>query len=245
MKALILAAGRGRRMEDLSEDKNKCLIPVLGRPLIEYSLDVASSLDEIQEIVIIVGYQAESIINRYGIIYKGKPIRYRIQYERKGLVSAIETAIPDLEGKDFFLFLGDEIILRGRHQEMLDAFKKEDLFVCCGIIRQDDPLQVRKTYAIIQGQDNVIYRLIEKPERAINELMGTGNCIFKYDIVNYIPRVPIHHIRNEKELPDLIQCAIDDGRLVKSFVITDTYINVNTKEELQRIEQVFKNQSIM
>lgn len=239
MKALILAAGRGKRMEDLSEDKNKCLIPVFGKPLIEYSLDVASSLEEIKEIVIVVGYQAESIINRYGISYRGKPIRYRIQHERKGLVSAIETAIPDLEGKDFCLFLGDEIILKGRHREMIDAFINENMFACCGIIKQYDPLQVRKTYAIIQSPEGVIYRLIEKPERAINDLMGTGNCIFNNAIVQYIPRVPIHHIRNEKELPDLIQCAIDDGRLVKSFIITDHYINVNTKEELERIEKKF------
>ncbi|HIJ60755.1 MAG TPA: nucleotidyltransferase family protein [Nitrospirae bacterium] len=235
MKALILAAGRGKRMEDLSEDKNKCLIPVLGKPLIEYSLDTASSLDEIEEIIIIVGYQAESIINKYGIVYKGKPIRYRIQHERKGLVSAIETSITDLDGGDFFLFLGDEIILKGRHKEMIDVFYRENIFVCCGIIKQEDPFEVRKTYAIIQSPDNVIYRLIEKPERAINNLMGTGNCIFKNEIINYIPRVPIHHIRNEKELPDLIQCAIDDGRPVKSFIITDTYINVNTKEELARL----------
>ncbi len=236
MKAIILAAGRGRRMEELSEDKNKCLIPVFGKPLIEYSLDAAQSVDEIEEIVIVVGYQAESIINRYGITYRGKPVRYRIQHERKGLVSAIECAATDLEGKDFFLFLGDEIILRGRHREMIEFFKQENLFACCGVIKQTDPLQVRKTYAIIQSADNVIYRLIEKPERAINELMGTGNCIFKNSIIDYIPKVPIHHVRNEKELPDLIQCAIDDGRLVKSFIITDTYINVNTKEELEALE---------
>ena len=63
MKALILAGGRGRRMEELSEDRNKCLISLRGKPLVEYSLEAASSIPRIGEIVLLVGYQAESIIN--------------------------------------------------------------------------------------------------------------------------------------------------------------------------------------
>ncbi|MCC6347927.1 MAG: nucleotidyltransferase family protein, partial [Nitrospirales bacterium] len=154
-----------------------------------------------------------------------------------GLVSAIETAHPDLDGEDFFLFLGDEIILNGRYDEMLDTFYREDAFVVCGVLHQGDPEQIRKTYALIQSESGVVYRLIEKPERAVNDIMGTGNCIFRNGILSYIPRVPLHHIRNEKELPDLIQCAIDDGRRVKSFFISEYYINVNTKTELESMER--------
>ncbi|MBZ0156861.1 MAG: nucleotidyltransferase family protein [Alphaproteobacteria bacterium] len=237
MKALILAGGRGRRMEELSEDRNKCLISLRGKPLVEYSLEAASSIPRIGEIVLLVGYQAESIINHYGISFNGKRIRYRIQHERRGLVSAIETALPDLDGEDFFLFLGDEVILNGRYDEMIDTFYRENAFVVCGVLRQKDPEQIRKTYAIIQSESGIVYRLIEKPERAVNDIMGTGNCIFRNGILSYIPKVPLHHIRNEKELPDLIQCAIDDGRMVRSFFISEHYINVNTKTELESMER--------
>lgn len=237
MKALILAAGRGKRMDHLSANTNKCLIPVRDKPLIEYSLDRIASLTDISEIVIVVGHHAESIINRYGINYCGKKITYRIQFEQHGLVHALETAIPDLGGEDFLLFLGDEIVLGNHHQAMIESFYKNRAHVICGVINNTNFSEIRKTYAVIQDTNNAVFRLIEKPQKQINNIMGTGNCIFKYEMVKYIPKVPIHHIRKEKELPDLIQCAIDEGHQVKSFFFSGGYFNANTCNELQSIEE--------
>ena len=62
--------------------------------------------------------------------------------------------------------------------------------------------------------------------------MGTGNCVFSNDILAYIPYTPIHHQRQEKELPDLIQCAIDDGKQIGSFLVCDQYANINTAEDI-------------
>ena len=47
---------------------------------------------------------------------------------------------------------------------------------------------------------------------------------------------PINQIRNEKALPDLIQCAIDDGQLVMYHLLTSKYVNVNTLEDITVIE---------
>ena len=237
MKALVLAAGRGKRMEELSAETNKCLFKIHGLPLVEYSLNAAASIEAVEEIVVVVGYQAESIINSYGIAYKGKPVRYRIQYEQRGLVHAIESARPDLEGADFILFLGDEVVINGQYDRMVEMFYAQDIYVLCGIVRQEDPAQIRKTYAVIQSDQNQIFRLIEKPERPINNIMGTGNCFFRNAMFDYLPKVPIHHIRKEKELPDFIQCAVDDGRLVKSHFFCERYINVNTADELKAVEE--------
>ena len=66
--------------------------------------------------------------------------------------------------------------------------------------------------------------------------MGTGTCIFKNDIYKYIDYTPLHYDRKEKELPDFIQCAIDDGKIVKSFNICDNYTNINTKDDIKLIE---------
>ena len=54
MKALILAAGRGRRLGSQSGEHNKCMLPMFGRPLIEYSLENAVRAGA-DEIVIVVG----------------------------------------------------------------------------------------------------------------------------------------------------------------------------------------------
>jgi glucose-1-phosphate thymidylyltransferase/bifunctional UDP-N-acetylglucosamine pyrophosphorylase/glucosamine-1-phosphate N-acetyltransferase len=73
----------------------------------------------------------------------------------------------------------------------------------------------------------------------MNNLMGTGNCILKNEILNYIPQTPINQKRGEKELVDLIQCAIDEGHVVKSFLICDRYFNVNFPQDIKEAESYF------
>jgi len=238
MKALILAGGRGKRLESILNDKNKCMIKINNIPLIEYSLNCAIKTS-ISEIIIVVGYKAEEIINTYGNRYNEKPIRYVIQSEQKGLVHAIECAKEALGKEDFMLMLGDELMINPRHAQMIDIFKRKNLFGICGVVMVEDKELIKKTYSVIQSEDNRIYRLIEKPTKPMNNIMGTGNCIFKNDILSYIPQTPINQKRGEKELPDLIQCAIDEGNIVESFVICDYYVNVNIPEEIKKAESYF------
>ena len=238
MKALILAGGRGKRLNEISEQQNKCMISISGKPAIEYSLQCTAGT-KISEIIIVVGYRAEEIINAYGNNYKGKKIKYVIQRETKGLVHAIECSKESIGKEDFMLMLGDEFMVGPRHQEMMDFFERNKLFGICGVVKVEDRKLVRKTYSVIQSADNQIYRLIEKPENPMDNIMGTGNCIFKNEILSYIDQTPINQKRGEKELPDLIQCAIDNGNIVKSFIICDKYFNINSREELRATNSYF------
>lgn len=238
MKALILAGGRGKRLGGVSNDKNKCMIEINGRPLIEYSLNCATQT-AISEIIIVVGHKAEEIINTYGNRYNGKLIEYVIQSEQGGLVHAIECAKEAIGRADIMLMLGDELMINSRHQEMVDTFKRENLFGICGVVIVKNLDLIKKTYSVIQSEDNRIYRLIEKPSKPMNNIMGTGNCIFKNEILSYIPQTPINQKRGEKELPDLIQCAIDEGNIAKYFEICNHYVNVNIPEEIKKAESYF------
>ncbi len=55
---------------------------------------------------------------------------------------------------------------------------------------------------------------------------------------------PINQSRQEKELPDLIQCAIDDGHMVKAFDIGDGYVNINTPEDIAIAEAKYARRFI-
>ncbi|MHC9544285.1 MAG: nucleotidyltransferase family protein [Vulcanimicrobiota bacterium] len=238
MKALILAGGRGRRLEALSESTNKCMLEFRGKPVIEFNINRACQIEEIDEIIILVGCRAEDIINRYGICYGGKRIRYVIQWEQKGLVHAINCCREALGKDDFFLLLGDEILINSRHMEMYRTFSEQGLFGVCGVLVQPDPAKISKTYTVIVDQENRLFRLIEKPKKALNNYQGTGHCIFRNELLSYIERTPIHPERGEKELPDLVQCAVDDGQVVKIFNICDIYTNINSPEDLQEAKQI-------
>jgi len=236
MKAIILAAGRGKRLNEITEPINKCMLKFQGKPLIEFSLETAF-LSKVNEIIIVVGYKADNIINSFGIDYKGIKIKYVFQEEQKGLVNAIEQTKKALDGEDFILLLADELLINVQPAQMIKTFYDNELFVVCGVAKVEDRTQIQKTYSIIFNENNdQIYRLIEKPRNPGNNLMGTGNCVFRNDIFDLIPFTPINHVRREKELPDLIQCAIDDGKIVKLFQLNANYININTPEDIALAE---------
>jgi len=239
MKAVILAGGRGKRLKETTNSSNKCMLEIDNKPVLEYNLDRALEMD-IDEIVMVVGYRAEDIINRYGTSRNGVRIRYVIQWEQRGLVHAIECSKDAIERDDFFLLLGDEVLINSRHKEMIREFIDSGLFTACGVCVQQDKSKIGRTYAVLANDEDKVFRLIEKPKKPLNSLQGTGNCIFKNEILRYIERTPIHPERGEKELPDLIQCAVDDGQLVKIFHICDAYTNVNSIEDLKEAERILK-----
>ena len=171
MKALILAAGRGKRLGEITQDKNKCLIELGGRLLIDYSLDCASKIPQIVEIVVVVGYQAEKIINFFGDHYQGKPVKYVFQKELKGLVNAIESAEVALGKEDFLLMLGDELMTNPRHLEMIKAFEDKDIFALCGVLLVENRDLIKKTYSILQDKEGKIVKLIEKPQNPPNSII--------------------------------------------------------------------------
>ena len=63
MKAIILAAGRGSRMKDLTDERPKCLVELRGKPLLEWQLEALREAG-ISEIAIVTGYKRELLTNR-------------------------------------------------------------------------------------------------------------------------------------------------------------------------------------
>jgi len=107
MQAVVLAAGKGTRLRPLTDDKPKVLVEVDGTPLLE---DVFDNLIDCgaTELVVVVGYKKEQIIDRYGDAYEGVPITYAHQREQLGLAHGILQAEPHVDG-DFMLMLGDNV----------------------------------------------------------------------------------------------------------------------------------------
>src|SRR4030042_6896946 len=154
MRALILAGGRERRLDELSEKKNKCMIEVGGRPIIENSIQYVIKTN-ISEIIIVVGYKAEEIINYFGNEYKGKKKKYVIQWEQEGLVHAIEYAKEAVAGDDFMLLLADEVIINQKNSHMIEEFNKGEVFAICGVLNVENKEYIRRTYTLIHDKNDM------------------------------------------------------------------------------------------
>lgn len=236
MKALILAAGSGKRLRSVTNGRNKCMLPFAGKPIIQHSLENAIRAGA-SELVITVGYQAEEITAHFGNQFQGLAICYVYQEQPCGMVDALACSRSFIGGSDFLLFLGDEILQNPRHKAMIDLFYTESLFAVCGVVFENSLQEVQKTYGVLMDCDGRVQRLIEKPQVPPNGMRGTGNCLFRAGLLDFIDQTPVNPLRGEKEFTDLIQCAIDHALPVKTVQIADRYINVNSPEDMSIAER--------
>jgi len=116
MKAVILAAGAGTRLQPLTHDCPKCLVVVEGRRLIDYQLDALRAVG-VEEIVLVVGYQADQV--RW---YCGENARYieNPDYQTTNSIYSLHLAADELDA-DTFLFNCDIVFHPHLLQRMMDS----------------------------------------------------------------------------------------------------------------------------
>ena len=111
MQAIILAAGMGKRLQDLTKDNTKCMVKVNGVPLIDRILGQLSKLD-LKRVVIVVGYKGEGLMEHIGtryddvlnIEYVENPI-----YDRTNNIYSLALAKDKLMEDDTILLESDLI----------------------------------------------------------------------------------------------------------------------------------------
>lgn len=237
MKALILAAGQGSRLKREKENRNKCMLRVGGRPILEYKLMDARRLP-LDEAVLVVNYKKEGIIDAFGDKYKGLPITYVEQEKISGTVDAIESAIEYIKDEPFYLFLGDEMFFGRRKEGMLERYRlrKEDIMGICGVLRDRNAEQVRNCYSVVT-EGRKIKKVIESPGSIPEMTQGTGNCIFDPEILDYITE----DLRG-LEFPSLVQKTLEDGRNFEAFEISENYVNINRRCHLEKARSLFNKE---
>ena len=235
MKGLILAAGQGSRMAELKL-KHKSLAVVNKKHVIDFSLDLLTAVNEgkrlIDSIVVVVGHNAEAIMEYIGNEHKGVPVQYVFQNERKGVAHAIMTAKETIND-DFVLCLADEILFNSRLYEMIQEFNKKKIGVLCGVVIDGEDFSMKPiAYDIKESDEWDIRKVREKPEYYNNDFRGIGECIFSKNTLPLLEELKPNQIRGEYEMGDFIQLIIDKGYRAEIFNIADGYMNVNYAKDL-------------
>jgi histidinol-phosphate/aromatic aminotransferase/cobyric acid decarboxylase-like protein/choline kinase len=110
MQAIILAAGMGKRLGELTKENTKCMIKVNGITLIDRTLEQFSCLN-LNKIVIVIGYKGDKVKNHVGNNYKGTPIQYIYNpvYDKTNNIYSLSLAKDELEKDDTILIESDLI----------------------------------------------------------------------------------------------------------------------------------------
>lgn len=230
MKAIVLAAGKGKRLDS---NKNKCMTMVEGTPLIEFSF-MNAMWAGCKELIVVIGHQADDIVNHFGSKTANMPIQYIHQTEQKGILHALRLCTEHIGEESVMVMFGDEVIINSNHGTMELTANCNGYDVLVGVVKVKDKYRICETYTI-GCCSKTIYRLVEKPQAPFNNWMGTGNCFFTNKTFRLLDKISIERLC-DMEFVEFIQILVDAGYSVKRFDIGEDYENVNTKENLERLK---------
>ena len=104
MEIIILAGGQAKRLRPITDGMPKCMVPINGKPTLQYHLDFLSKYKTIDKIVLACGYRWEKIKEHYG-----NKFIYSVEQEPRGTAGAVKLALDHIDGNEFLVLNADDI----------------------------------------------------------------------------------------------------------------------------------------
>lgn len=152
MKAVILAAGESSRFKPISENRHKGLTEILGKPIIEHTIEELREAG-VKEVIVVQGpdKQIEKEINSAD--------HYVVQEEPKGMGNALRQAEHLLDG-DFLVLTPYRANASKFFRPMIEKAEKEDSEIVFVSTPTDEP----EKYGILEVEDGRAVDMVEKPD---------------------------------------------------------------------------------
>ncbi len=240
MKGVVLAAGKGTRMKELTKDRPKPMIETGKRKIILHIFDYLKKAG-ISELVIVTGYYANLIEDQFqdGSAY-GLRIRYIHQEVLDGTGSATLLTEPYVGQESFYLTYGDIMAAVENYPRLIEFYKK---FSCDGVISVCEVEDPYRGAAVYVDQNLKVEKIIEKPAAGSSTTRwnNAGIYIFRPKIFEYLKKIK-KSPRGEYELPDAFTAMMRDGYTYRAFPITGYWGDLGTPEDVERMNQILSRQ---
>lgn len=205
-QGIILAAGRGTRLQPFSGVFPKPLLPVCNRPIMQYQIEAMQAAG-INEIAIVVGPAGAPIIEHFG---DGSRLGVRLTYLHDPAPAGIAASLAQAEHwvrGPVAVFLGDIFLALN---DLMPALTPIDAGAAATVVvRHDRPEAIRRNFAVITDGGGRVQKVLEKPADPPTSLKGCGVYVFTPLIFEAIRRTPRSLSRGEFEITDALQIMID------------------------------------
>jgi len=227
-RAVVLAAGRGKRMRELTESVPKPMVRVRGKPVLQIIVEGLGQ-SGIKEVLIIVGYHKEVVQDgaRFGI-----QIRYAEQIVQDGTGRVVSLAQPFCGNDPFLLSYGDILVDPAYYPRLCDL---RDAEMSIAVKRSTE---VSKGGAVYLNDRFELTDLREKPKpgEAATSWYNAGIYVFRPSIFDYVARLE-KSPRGEYELTDAIRAMSLGGKRVQAVEIAGDWADVRDPEVLAELNQ--------
>lgn len=186
MKAFLLAAGLGTRLRPITYTVPKCLVPIKGRPLLAWWMDLFEE-HHVTEVLINTNYLPEPVrdfIHAYNDAHQGVKL---IEYYEKELLGSGGTVLANQafveNEEDFFICYADNLT-NANLSAMIKFHKEHHALLTMGLFHTNNP----KGCGIAAKDDHgLIKEFVEKPEHPKSDLANAGIYVASQRIFDYIP----------------------------------------------------------
>ncbi len=248
MKAVILAAGKGTRMKELTHAVPKPMLRVSGKPILQHIVEGLRDAANIRQFCIITGWKAEVTENHFGDGSElGTTISYARQVVQDGTGKAPELAKDFVGSDNFLLTYGDILVKPETYQRMIERFAEEKF---SGLLTVTSGEDVTKGGLNFFDASFCLKRLIEKPSPAQLEQLrsegwlksgqpvwyNAGIYVFRPLLFEYTARLG-KSPRGEYELTDAISAMVAGGHRIAGLEIVGRWVDVRDPDVLVALEQ--------
>lgn len=228
MKAVILAAGKGTRIQHVEKDVPKVMIRIGGKPLLQFHIENLRKYG-ILDIFINTHYLPEKIYEYFGDGTKfGVNIQYSKETELLGTSGAINNFREFLQGESFFVIYGDVL----HSINFLEMYKYHLSKKGIGIIALDNRSQIGRSAVIIQGDQ--IVGFVEKPKEEISgAFVNSGIYVLEPEILDYIPKNKFSDFGH-----DIFPLLLKNEKKLFGFNVNEV-IDIGKPEDLEYARSVY------
>ena len=236
-QAVLLAAGRGTRMRELTADLPKPMIEVRGKPVLQH---IAEGLRDagVKRFLVIVGYRADAVQNFFGDGARYKiDIQYATQIKQDGTGRVVELARNFVSDSAFVLGYGDILVDPANYRRIVDLANEVEALI--SVTRGED---VSKGGAVFVNDKMELLDLREKSDGGTatsgrgEPFYNAGLYAFRPSIFDFTARLKPSP-RGEYELTDAIRELAQSGRKVQALELTGEWADVRDPEILARLNR--------
>lgn len=231
LKAMIMAAGVGSRLDPLTKFVPKPLVPVANRPVMDILLDNLKNIG-VYDVVSNTHYLADSIIDRYKSQACGLNIQFIKEETLSGTAGGLKKCQFFFEKGDEFLVLSADGLSNADLQKGIDIHRKSQAIATIGI-KQIPHEEVSHFGVVVTDNEGYISEFQEKPsvEAAKSNFINTGIYIFDYRIFDYIPENTFYDFA-KNVFPQLLK-----EHEINTFEIEDYWTDIGTLEQYRQSSQ--------
>ncbi|MEM0363835.1 MAG: NDP-sugar synthase [Sulfolobaceae archaeon] len=181
VSAIVLAGGYATRLRPLSLTKPKALLPILGKPVLDYVIESLLDLDaEVDRIYLALRVMADRIIERYRNV--SSKIQFVVEDTPLGDAGPLRFISERYPLSDDVLVVYGDIYSEVNFNDLIKFYFSKNAHT---LIVSTTVKDVRR-YGVIYQKDGKLIKLIEKPESAESNLINAGIYIFKKELFKYI-----------------------------------------------------------